>query len=95
VNTSSRGIPAADLIAEHLAACQPPAETPIYRAIKHALYVGFGPKRVAMAELEMFDGQAATIEVYAWGVDCLAHRWTRLDGGFIACEGGRWVRRRG
>jgi hypothetical protein len=78
-------------IVNHLASCLPPGAPQIYRAIHNPHFVTRERKQVAIAELELFDGQAATIEVFIWNFG-VAHRWTRLDGGNAFFANGRWQR---
>lgn len=82
---------ASEMVADHLASCLPPGTPPCYRSIVHAHYMGSGKKRLAVAELEMFDGQPATLEVFQWGLG-RGHRWTFMSGGNAFFEDGRWQR---
>jgi hypothetical protein len=45
---------------------------------------------VATADLEMFDGQIATIEVFECRFEVLEHRWTTMAGGNAFYDGTRW-----
>jgi hypothetical protein len=51
---------------------------------------GSGRYRVATADLEMFDGQIATIEVFECRFEVLEHRWTTMAGGNAFYDGTRW-----
>lgn len=78
-------------ILNHLASCLPSGVPPIYRSITNARFFDQDRKQVATADLEMFDGQFATIEVFIWNLG-IAHRWTRFLGGDAFYEDGRWQR---
>lgn len=88
---------AEELVAEHLAACLPLDTPPSYRRIVSARFVGTGRKRVAVAELEMFDGQPAKVEVHeygkgGYGFGGSSHRWLEMEGGNACYWNGRWQR---
>lgn len=78
-------------IVNHLASCLPPGVPPIYRSIRNARFFERDRRQIATAELEMFDGQPATVEVFIWRLG-VAHRWTNLVGGDACYEAGRWQR---
>lgn len=80
------------LVDNHLASCLPVGCPPCHRLVIKARFVGVGKKSVAIADVEMFDGQAAKIEVFRWGLGGLGHRWTEMAGGCAFYEDGRWQR---
>lgn len=82
---------AAILVAEHLASCLPPGVPPSYQSITNAKLAGYGKGRRAIANLVMFDGKAARIEVTERD-DFRKHRWLLLEGGDVAFENGCWQR---
>ena len=45
-----------------------------------------------VAELEMFDGLRADVEVWQWRSEAWAHRWIKLEGGDLSWENGSWNR---
>ena len=49
------------------------------------------PNKV-IAELEMFDGLRAEVEVWQWSTIGWAHKWNSMPGGDISFENGCWVR---
>lgn len=80
-------------VASYMASCLPHGVPPCHRLIANARFVGFGRRRVAVADVEMFDGQPATIEVFRWGpMNAFGHRWTAMQGGAAFYEDGRWQR---
>jgi hypothetical protein len=82
---------AASLITEHLASCLPPDVPPSYQSISNARLAGYGKGRRAIADLIMFDGKAAQIEVTERD-GMRRHRWISLEGGAVFFENGRWQR---
>lgn len=83
---------AAARVERHLASCLPDGVPPCHRRIVKARFKGHGRKSVAVAEVEMFDGQPATVEVFTWGPGCFGHRWTDMTGGCAYYEDGHWRR---
>lgn len=85
---------AAAFIGGALRACLPPGVPPSFQSIVTARWTGTGRKRVAEAELTMFDGQPAKVRVWRYGSypDALAHTFYDLPGGDVSFEDGRWVR---
>lgn len=71
----------------------PPGVPLSFNKILSARFVGSGKKRVATADLEMFDGLPATVECWCYGPGW-AHRWTSMIGGDISWEGDLWKRSR-
>lgn len=67
----------------------PPDVPPFFARIVSASFAG---EKSAVAELELFDGATAEIEVWQWRPDSSAYRWIRLDGGDLTWEDGRWQR---
>lgn len=88
----AKPLDASSLVEKHLADCLPPGTPPYHRAILTARYVGTGRKRVAIANVEMFDGLPATVEVFRWGANAFGHRWTAMEGGAVYFEDDRWHR---
>lgn len=80
----------------HLNGCLPPGVPRSYRRIVKAKRVGSGRHQVLRAELIMFDGEPATVEVFkageAFGITMWGHHWTSMPGGACAFEDGRWQR---
>lgn len=71
----------------------PPGVPPSFSKIASAHFTGSGKRRVATADLEMFDGLSATVECWCYGPGW-AHRWTSMIGGDIFREGDQWKRSR-
>lgn len=89
-------VTAFDEVKAHLLDVLPPGVPPSYKDILSAEYVGSGRKRTAVAELVMFDGERAVVEVFWWGsfdsVKCYGHRWLVWNGPAAYFEGGEWKR---
>lgn len=85
---------AANFIDGALRACLPPGVPPSFQSIVSARWTGAGRKRVAEAELTMFDGLPAKVRVWRYGSypDALAHTFHGLPGGDVSFEDGRWIR---
>lgn len=85
---------AAVFIEGALRACLPPGVPPSFHSIVSARWIGAGRKRVAEAELTMFDGLPAKVRVWQYGkyLDALAHTFHDLPGGDVSFEDGRWIR---
>ena len=77
-----------------LRACLPPGAPPSFTLIISARWIETGRKRVAEADLTMFDGLPAKVRVWRYGSypDALAHTFYDLPGGDVSFEDGRWVR---
>lgn len=80
---------AADEVRRILSDVLPADVPPFFARIVSARRDG---KRQIVAELEMFDGLRAEIEVWQWNPQAWAHRWTRFEGSDISWEDGRWTR---
>ena len=85
---------AAVFIEGALRACRPPDVPPSFTHIVSARWTGSGRKRVAEADLIMFDGQPAKVRVWRYGSypDAIAHTFHDLPGGDVSFEDGRWIR---
>ena len=85
---------ASSFIDNALRAALPPDVPPSFTRIVSARWTGTGRKRVAEAELTMFDGQPAKVRVWRYGSypDALAHTFHDLTGGDVSFEDGRWIR---
>jgi hypothetical protein len=96
---------AADIVARHLLDVLPKGVPPSHREIVSARLVGSGRSRTAVAELIMFDGAHATVEVFSWGhqgpvrhghvpssVKQYGHRWLVWNGPAACFENGQWKR---
>ena len=81
---------AASFVAERLQACLPPGVPPSYREIVSARYERSGAARAAIADLIMFDGLPARVQISTIGL--MPQRYTDLPGGDLSFEGGRWIR---
>lgn len=85
-----------DLVDHHMRGVLPPGVPPSYRNIISAGFVGSGKKRTIVAELEMFDGERAVVEVFSWGKHdgrpCSGHRWLAWSGAPCFFEDGAWKR---
>lgn len=84
---------AAGIVRSALLSVLPPGVPPSFRSIAGARFDGAGRSRNATADLIMFDGQPATVEVDQSAEGLWRHRWLSLPGGSVSWEGGRWVRR--
>ena len=80
---------AAAALSRILADTLPLDATPCYRRIVRARFDG---EARIFATLELFDGGIGKIEAWCWRPGGWAYRWTRLDGGDLAWEDGRWLR---
>lgn len=80
----------------HLRGCLPPGVPVSYRQIVRAKRIGSGRRQIIRAELVMFDGEPATVEVFkageVLGVAMWGHYWTAMPGGPCSFEEGRWQR---
>ena len=85
---------AAGFIDRALRASLPLGVPPPYTRMVSARWTGAGRKRVAEADLTMFDGQPAKVRVWRYGSypDALAHTFHDLPGGDVSYEDGRWIR---
>lgn len=84
-------VSAADFVRTALEAVLPDGVPPSWVSIDKAHYVGFGRNAAAFAEVTMFDGLSAKVEVRPWG-SSHSHRWTDMPGGDASFEDGRWIR---
>lgn len=84
-------LPARAVAESYLASILPHGTPPRHRSIIRSRHVGAGRRRMIVADLEMFDGLSATIEIFSWN-DRLGHRWTNLPGGDVYFKNGRWQR---
>ncbi|WP_374453784.1 hypothetical protein [Phenylobacterium sp.] len=82
---------AASVVRDTLLAVLPPGVPPSFDRIVSARFIGTGRRRIASADLVMFDGSPATVEVWIAGV-CTAHRWTSMPGGSAFWDGDAWRR---
>ncbi|WP_342152391.1 hypothetical protein [Methylorubrum sp. SB2] len=96
IDSFAGGGGASEAVRTVLLACLPPGVPPSFQEIVSARYVGSGRQRRARAELRMFDGLPAIVEVFiggvALGVPMPGHQWMEMEGGPCAFEGGRWQR---
>lgn len=70
-----------------------PDGVPLSFELTSARWLRKGNGRRAEASVVMFDGQPATLEVWAWSSEGgHAHMWKDMPGGDATFEGGRWVR---
>ena len=85
---------AAGFIDRALRACLPQDVPPSFTRIISARWTRTRRKRVAEADLTMFDGQPAKVRVWRYGSypDALAHTFHDLPGGDVSYEDGRWIR---
>lgn len=93
MKTEAKRKTAAEVVAEHLAACLVPGMPPSHRAIRRAYLQGKGRNWRAIAELEMFDGKTATVEVFERPSGGYGHRWIEMPGGDVYFEAGQWRRK--
>jgi hypothetical protein len=80
---------AADEVRRILMDTLPPNVPPFFARIVSARFEG---KKRATAELELVDGERGEIEVWQYAPERNAYRWTRLEGGDLSFENGRWER---
>ena len=80
------------IIRAHLMGCLPPGVPASFQAITAARFEGSGRRRKAIGQVQMFDGQPATVEVFQASDVIWGHRWTEMPGGACSWEGGRWRR---
>lgn len=70
-----------------------PDDVPLSFAVVSARWMRKGAQRRAVAEVVMFDGAPATLEVWTWSSEGgHAHMWKSMTGGDATFEVGRWVR---
>lgn len=82
---------AAEFVTAAMQDCLPPG-VPLSFTIDWANFmVATGPKAWAAAQVTMFDGLPAQLEVHRWG-DSHKHRWVAMMGGDASFEDGRWIR---
>ena len=70
----------------------PPNVPPNFRSIDRAEFAGSGVLRTVVADLTMFDGLAATVEVFSHGLGSTGHRWLAWQGDDVSFEKGGWQR---
>jgi len=84
------------VVERHLASCLPHDVPPVHRAVQSAKQVRRGSDTaIYRADLVMFDGLPATVEVSVAGDESVrseSHRWTVMEGGAASFEDGRWQR---
>lgn len=83
---------AAQIVREHLLSVLPRGVPPCFSSIRSGVATGRGRKTIYRAELVMFDGRSATVEVFGSGPGLKGHRWTAMDGGAAFFENGKWQR---
>lgn len=83
---------AAVIVAEVLADSLPPGVPPSHLKIIAASFLRLGRQPVIEAELEMFDGLAASVQCCKYG-GIWSHYWVKLDGGSAAWNGEAWERK--
>jgi hypothetical protein len=82
---------AAGFVQGHMQSCLP-SLVPLAFTIKSADWRRNGKlDRIAVAEVEMFDGQPALLEVRSLNL-MESHLWISLPGGDVAFENGKWRR---
>lgn len=86
-----RKLTAAEFVTEAMHSCLPPDVPPPFTIDWANFMVASGPKAWASAQVTMFDGQPAQLEVHRWN-GSHKHRWVTMPGGDCSFEGGRWVR---
>lgn len=69
----------------------PPGVPPCFREITSAHFRRAGRRKVAVADVIMFDGRSSTVEVWRQGF-CTVHRWTLMPGGNAYWTGSEWRR---
>jgi hypothetical protein len=79
------------LVSRVLGEVLPPDVPPSHRRIVSAISSGSGRREVITAELEMIDGQPATVELRPWSLGW-SHRFTNMPGGALSYEDGVWIR---
>lgn len=79
-------------VGNYLASILSNGTPPVHLSVDSARAVGRGRKQVIVADVTMFDGLPATLEIFQHGPGMLGHRWARMDGGTAFFEGGRWQR---
>lgn len=82
---------ASEYVRAALLDCLPEGVAPSFAEIASARWEGRTPRRIAVAELIMFDGRPGTVGVRQVG-PCTSHRFTDLPGGDCSFDDGRWVR---
>jgi hypothetical protein len=83
---------ARDWVNSCLRSVLPDGVPPSFQSIDSAHFEGSGRQRKAIANLTMFDGETATVQVWEWGGGSYAHRYTAMPGGDCSFDHGRWVR---
>jgi hypothetical protein len=68
-----------------------PAGVPLSFTVTKARFDGKGVRRVALADVIMFDEQPARLKVWRLA-DAWAHEWLELPAGPVSWERGQWVR---
>jgi hypothetical protein len=88
----SAATPAAQMVLDCLTACLPPGVSLSFRRIVRARFEGSGRRKRSVADVEMFDGRHATVEVWQYAPGAWAHRWPTMDGGAAYWDGSAWRR---
>jgi hypothetical protein len=87
---------ALSVVEGHLASCLPEGVPPVHRQVVSAERLHHrADKSTYRAELRMFDGLPATVEVSVAGEDSIrseSHRWLSMEGGAASFENERWQR---
>ncbi len=86
-------VTATEIVDQVLKDALPPSIPPSFKRIKSARYLRIGKHPIINAELEMFDGLSASVQLTKWNHG-YSHQWTQLNGGSAKWnnELGKWER---
>jgi hypothetical protein len=85
------GLTASEVVDAHLLECLPP-ESPRGYDIVEARFISSPSGRACLANLRMFDGEHAEVEVFSKDGDSWAHRWIDVGGAPAELMNGTWRR---
>lgn len=81
-----------DIVSQVLKEALPDSLPPSFDRVITATYLRKGKRPIINADLEMFDGQKASVQLVKWD-HSWSHQWTSLEGGPIAWDGVKWIRK--
>lgn len=82
---------AADTVNEALRGCLPPGAPTSFASITSVETFGKGRNQSIVANLVMFDGLKAQVELSKWSMGW-SHRYTYMEGGPCSFDGEKWCR---